>query len=55
MSDNIYWVDFDTMEQFMTDVSGWRPDEDADLCDVLITRTKGHRFNGGRKAKLYIR
>ena len=49
MSDNIYWVDFDTMEQFMTDVfrGVGVPDEDAGICaDVLITSDKGHRFTG---------
>ncbi len=43
MSDQIAWVDFDTMENFMADVFRGIgvPDEDAKICaDVLITSDK---------------
>jgi len=59
MSDNIYWVDFDTMEQFMTDVfrGVGVPDEDAGICaDVLITSDKrGIDSHGiGRLKPIYV-
>lgn len=43
MTDNVYWVDFDTMERFMVDVfrGVGVPDKDARVCaDVLITADK---------------
>lgn len=59
MSDIIYWVDFDTMEQFMTDVfrGVGVPDEDAGICaDVLITSDKrGIDSHGiGRLKPIYV-
>lgn len=43
MKDTVVWIDFDTMERFMTDVfiAAGVPDEDARICaDVLITSDK---------------
>ena len=43
MSNEIYWIDFDTMEQFMVDVfkGVGVPEEDAKVCaEVLITSDK---------------
>lgn len=43
MSENIVWIDFDTMERFMVDVfmGAGVPEEDARICaDVLITSDK---------------
>lgn len=43
MSDNIYWIDFDTMEHFMVDVfkGVGVPEEDARICaNVLIAADK---------------
>jgi L-2-hydroxycarboxylate dehydrogenase (NAD+) len=59
MSDKIYWVDFDTMEQFMTDVfkGVGVPEQDAGICaDVLITSDKrGIDSHGiGRLKPIYV-
>ena len=43
IKDNIYWIDFDTMENFMVDVfkAVGVPDEEAKICgDVLISADK---------------
>ena len=59
MPEKIYWVDFDTMEQFMIDVfkAAGVPEEDAKICaDVLITSDKrGIDSHGiGRLKPIYI-
>ncbi|HHY81360.1 MAG TPA: Ldh family oxidoreductase [Clostridiales bacterium] len=59
MSKNIYWIDFDTLEQFMVDVfkGVGVPEEDARICaDVLITSDKrGIDSHGiGRLKPIYI-
>jgi len=59
MSDQVYWIDFNTMERFMVDVfkSVGVPEGDAKICaDVLITSDKrGIDSHGiGRLKPIYI-
>jgi LDH2 family malate/lactate/ureidoglycolate dehydrogenase len=59
MADKIYWVDFDTMEQFMVDVfqGVGVPEQDAKICaEILITSDKrGIDSHGiGRLKPIYV-